>query len=510
MYQSMPGPSRCDGFEGPAGPPGGPTHPLPPPLGGESCLHATISAVHALGLQAALPLHSIFLFIIAACVLLKLLFCFCSSLPLASHMHIDRLFRTRQHCKHLSPDEVDTKSCHNDTYIKVTRMYDAGGAVIHKFVSHLDTSSMHIAEGDVHLHPSSGGSDTSHKPPLSPYCPSANPLLNSFSASFGVFAADRVQSSPCIMQTDHAELSESNRLRHEPMQEDEARVGLPTGSDMCLADTRAFLQVDSSCGFRDSSASDLAKPCHLVTESGMEGSRVTPVDAWYSGTQNAVSLEAESPGMTALDPQSSPHPSTNAESVLQQGADILSDCQRLDLPDMQVALASGQAMLVDEHMTCCSSKTSAVEAAAEAASLSGLTATSSPCCTFQLPTALSQGITSSPAPSGDIGSEGSARRKSFSPLESGPLSILPLVENALIGLPSVSCSTLAQLMVEQHASPSIQVKIVDCRWVVSLTAHAIGNLPDTGGFLKRSMLAFFEKCCCILCCTLAKQNAHAN
>ena len=270
-----------------------------------------------------------------------------------------------------------------------------------------------------------------------------------------MFAADRVQSSPCILQTDHIDSSESDRVCHEPMQEEEARAGLPAGTDKHGMD--AFLQGDSSCGFRASLASDLAKSCHL------DGVTALPADAWYSGTQKRVSLEAESPGMTILDPQASLHPSTATESALQQGAGTQIDCQRLDQPSMQVELASNQAMLADEHMICCSD-TSAVEAAAEAAGLSGLTATSSPCCTFQLPTALSQGIAASPAAAEDTGSEGSARRKSFSPLESGPVSILPLVENALIGLPSVSCNTLARLITMQHGSPSTQLKIVDCRW----------------------------------------------
>ena len=257
------------------------------------------------------------------------------------------------------------------------------------------------------------------------------------------------------MQTDHIESSESDRVCHDPMQEEEARAGLPAGTDKHGMD--AFLQGDSSCGFRASLASDLAKSCHL------DGVTALPADAWYSGTQKRVSLEAESPGMTILDPQASLHPSTATESALQQGAGTQIDCQRLDQPSMQVELASNQAMLADEHMICCSD-TSAVEAAAEAAGLSGLTATSSPCCTFQLPTALSQGIAASPAAAEDTGSEGSARRKSFSPLESGPVSILPLVENALIGLPSVSCNTLARLITMQHGSPSTQLKIVDCRW----------------------------------------------
>lgn len=358
----------------------------------------------------------------------------------------------------------------------VYRVFRAGGVFAHRSVPHLDTSSMHIIEDRAHLHPSSGRGSLSHKPPLSPYCPSGNPSVNSFSASFGMFSADRVQSSPCIMQTDHAESAENTRLSHEPMQEGEAREGLPAGSGECLDGMGAFLQGNRRCGLGASSISLLAKPCDLVSHPHLVDITASPADGWHPDTQAAVRLQL--PGMASLSVQADVHPSTSEEDALQQGASTSSDCQTLAQPVMGEAHATNQAMLVDPHMMCCSSSDdSAVEAAAEAASVSGLTATSSPCCTFQLPTALSQGIAASPAPSGDTSSEGSARRKSFSPLESGPVSILPLIENALIGLPSVSCSTLAQLIAGQHASPSIQMAIVDCRWVLSWQ-HIYSILAD--------------------------------
>lgn len=346
----------------------------------------------------------------------------------------------------------------------------AGGGFAHRSVPHIDTSSMHIVEDGTLLHPSSGRGSMSHKPPLSPYCPSANPLVNSFSASFGRFAADRVQSSPCIMQTDHAESCQNTRLSNEPMQEGEARAELQAGPSKCLDGMGAFMQGSSSRGFGASSSSDLAKPGDLVSHPQMQDVTASPAGGWYSDNETAVNLQL--PGMASSNAQASVHPSTSEEDALQQRASTLSDCQFLVQPGMKrEAHATNQ---VEQHMMCCSSSNdSAVEVTAEAASVSGLTATSSPCCTFQLPTALSQGIAASPAPSGDTSSEGSARRKSFSPLESGPVSILPLIENALIGLPSVSCSTLAQLVAGQHASPSVQVAIVDCRWVLALAAQSL-------------------------------------
>lgn len=350
-------------------------------------------------------------------------------------------------------------------------MCDAGGALAHRSVPHLDTTSMHMAEAGDCLRSNPGRSSMSNRPPLSPYCPSANPLVNSFSAGFNMFSVDRVQSSPCIMQTDHAEYPESNRPTHEPMQEEEARARLSIGSEEHPAGMCAVLQGGNST-LRASSDPFLATSCDSLSGRPVEDFAVLPANVWDSGTQEGVSAEAECLGLTELSLESSNRGSTAGNPGLQKRADTQSDCQTIDQPDVQEGLCIGQALSVDQHMICCSSN-SAVEAASAAASVSGLTASSSPCCTFQLPTALSQGIAASPAPSGDTSSEGSGRRKSFSPLESGPVSILPLVENALIGLPSVSCATLAQLIAGQRDSPSIQVKIVDCRWVSVLALHLV-------------------------------------
>lgn len=57
----------------------------------------------------------------------------------------------------------------------------------------------------------------------------------------------------------------------------------------------------------------------------------------------------------------------------------------------------------------------------------------------------------------------SGRRRSFSPLSRGPESVLPTTENPETGLPSISCSTLAQLLSEQHSYPIGSVQMIDCR-----------------------------------------------
>lgn len=304
----------------------------------------------------------------------------------------------------------------------------------------------------------------SHKPPLSPYYSSAQPLVSGFSASFSMFSADRVQSSPCIMQTNHAELHEDDRPIRELTQAGEASAECLAGSGQRLADTDAVLPGNS-----DTRTSGLVQgePCDLWSAIQMEGCAVLDSRTCSSPTQQAVGADAALLIPTVLEPQSGIGPSTVGDHGLHQAAGMQSRCQTFDEPDLQKLLGSGQASAGDVHMVCCSSSNaSAGEAAATAANLSGLPAASSPCCPFLLPAALSQGISASPASSGDSSAEGSARRKSFSPLESGPVSILPLVDNALIGLPSVSCSTLAQLLAgQQDSRTSVPVKIVDCRWV---------------------------------------------
>lgn len=351
----------------------------------------------------------------------------------------------------------------------------AAGASVHRSVSHLDTSTMHMAGGGECGHPNPNRSSMSHKPPLSPHYSSAQPLVDSFSANFITFGADRVQSSPCIMQTDHAESHENNRPSHELMQEEEARTKCLVGSSQRPAGTDTFvLQGNTKIGASDSLR---AEPCDLWSVNQMNDCAVLDAKACYSAAQEAVSPMLEELGSTSLKPQSGIQSSTVGNGGPQQAAGMQLCCDRFDNPGLQGRLGSGQALADDDHMACCSNSAYAVEVAAAAASLSGLPAASSPCCTFLLPTALSQGISASPAPSGDSGSDGSARRKSFSPLESGPVSILPLVENALIGLPSVSCSTLAKLIAGQHDRPSIDVKIVDCRWGgMLLHAHCIASL----------------------------------
>ena len=325
----------------------------------------------------------------------------------------------------------------------------------------MDINIMHLAESGECMNPNPGRSSMSHKPPLSPYYSSAQPLVNSFSASFSMFSADRVQSSPCIMQTDHAGSLEDNRSSHEPMQEGKARTEClagsgrrPAGTDACVLHANSDTRTSGSFN---------TEPCGLWSALQMEGCTALNVPAGNSATQEAVSAETALLGPTNLEPQSSLGPSTFGQHGLQQATGMQAHCQRLAEPGLQAVLDSDQGSAGDEHMVCCSGDASAEKAAASAASLSGPPAASSPCCTFPLPTALSQGISASPASSGDSSLEGLARRKSFSPLESGPVSILPLEDNALIGLPSVSCSTLAQLIAGQHDSPSVAVKIVDCR-----------------------------------------------
>ena len=56
------------------------------------------------------------------------------------------------------------------------------------------------------------------------------------------------------------------------------------------------------------------------------------------------------------------------------------------------------------------------------------------------------------------------RRRSFSPLSRGPVSILPMADSGESGVPSITFHTLAQLQTGQHMFPVSSVCIIDCRY----------------------------------------------
>ena len=85
-----------------------------------------------------------------------------------------------------------------------------------------------------------------------------------------------------------------------------------------------------------------------------------------------------------------------------------------------------------------------------------LTEASSPPCSIAPPQVLPQ--------SPRLGQEQIAdRQRSFSPLSRGPVSVLPTTENSETGLPSISCSTLAQLLTGQHSFAIGSLQLIDCR-----------------------------------------------
>lgn len=87
-----------------------------------------------------------------------------------------------------------------------------------------------------------------------------------------------------------------------------------------------------------------------------------------------------------------------------------------------------------------------------------LTEAFSPSCSMAPPQVLCQ--------SPRLGQEQSAepdRRRSFSPLSRGPASVLPTAENSETGLPSISCTTLAQLLTGQHSFAISSLQMIDCR-----------------------------------------------
>lgn len=280
-----------------------------------------------------------------------------------------------------------------------------------------------------------------------------------------MFSADRVQSSPCIMQTDHPEPKGRHSTVHS-FEEEQAQLGVQNEFIRGLTNARDSMQAGSRC--LPSFGTVSLQPSRLSSETQLPEMAAPHCHALVTTGLGQLTAEPSSLSLAhSMLLQSSSGLGTACEYGLQRGAGLdthmASDCQQLEQPACQERLNCQDAWDIDQEMVCSSSSARAVEAAAAAATLPSLTATSSPCSTFQLPVALSQGIADSPALSGDSSSGDSSRRKSFSPLESGPVSLLPMVENPQIGLPSVSCSTLAHFIDQQPGSSLTDLKIIDCR-----------------------------------------------
>ena len=302
---------------------------------------------------------------------------------------------------------------------------------------HLHIPGAHSKDEDVCMRSSTARGSLSHKPPLSPFCPVNNPIVSSFSASCNNFAADRVQSSPSVMQTEHAESA--------PAQPRSSSAE----TEMILSDDEAFREMPGAVHLKPSRLSSETKLNDMVAlEGGIEPQLRLP-----SPSSDLVENSSQGCGEGHAKSQIGQHLLPHRGSQMSSAS--LSMRREVMSPDMMIIEEEG---FVNGTVQ---------EASAAAAALSCLSVSSSPCCTFQLPTALSHGIAESPAP-GNIGSESSARRKSFSPLETGPVSILPMVENPETGLPSISCDTLVQLLTGHHNAQVATVKIVDCRCGLSL------------------------------------------
>ena len=297
----------------------------------------------------------------------------------------------------------------------------------------------------------------SHKPPLSPYCP------KSFPHNSSMFTADRVYSSPSIMQSDHAESarvqarSSANQAEmillddqsHAPLgctQLKPSRLSSETNLNSLIGDEKlpesGQLSQALLCSCPNRGPSE-CRTAQTLSQSSM-----------LSYVQSVASKSAARQALLQTNSQA-----ISPADDMQSGdtCHVFGMCKQETVPDAYAAAATA------EQQACCSR--TAVEAAATAAGLPCQTASSSPCCTFQLPSALSQGITASPAPQD---SDASARRNSFSPLDTGPVSILPMVENPETGLPSISSTTLGRLLTGQHNSQVTVLKILDCRCLATI------------------------------------------
>ena len=334
----------------------------------------------------------------------------------------------------------------------------SGGPSAHRPLQ-LDVSSTDAMHSVEQLPSSMGRTSVLQKLPLRPYLSSFGAVVNSCSANFSLFSADRVQSSPCIMHTGYAESSEEHYAAHLSMLEEDVGLQLSAESAEGAANFGNAPKADGSPPILCDAVS--SEPSHMTSRDQL------PVLAEQcDGAVNMLVAQMHLQGQpsTSFDPNMSLSGAC-AEYRLHCGADahmMSENCDVMQPTLQQSSLGKDPLQQGSEILVCSSTAVAAAAAAAAAATLPSLRLTSSPCCTFPLPSALSQGIADSPALSA-ASSSGSSRHKSFSPLESGPVSILPLVDNPQIGLPCVSCATLAELIARQQAGPSINVKIIDCR-----------------------------------------------
>ena len=307
-----------------------------------------------------------------------------------------------------------------------------------------------VKDKDICMRTSTTRASFSQKPPLSPHCPASGPC--SFSASFSTFTADRVQSSPCIMQTEHVDSASmqtsSPSVEAEAFQLDESWLLMPTTTQ--------------------------ARPSRLSSETKLSDLMVENV-----GSELGFQLP---PLLTDMSPSASAQSAGTMQEQSSKTVEMSAQCKRQAHPGSSAHVgpavcheqSAHDAMLL-ERQACMSSSGQYI--ATSAASLSCVTASSSPSCVLPASAALSQGNASCPSPVsaaltqaiasspalGYTSSEVSARRKSLSPLDTGPVSILPMVDNPETGLPSITCQTLAQLLTGQLNTQLTALKIVDCR-----------------------------------------------
>ncbi len=333
--------------------------------------------------------------------------------------------------------------------VQALTIYVAGSVAALNSFPHIHIPIADVKDKNICMRTSTTRASFSQKPPLSPHCPASGPC--SFSASFSSFTADRVQSSPCIMQTEHAD-----------------SASMQTGSPSVEAE--AF-HLDESLPLMPTTS--LARPSRLSSEPKLWQLMVENVGSELE-FQLPPLLVDMSPGISG---QSAGTMQEDPLATVEMSAQY--KCQAHSDSSAHVGLMchdqiAPDAMLLERH-ACMSS--SGLDIDTSAASLSCVTASSSPSCVLPLAAALSQGNTSCPSPVSAAltqaiasspalqctSSEGSARRKSLSPLDTGPVSILPMVENPETGLPSITCQTLAQLLTGQLRTQLTALKIVDCR-----------------------------------------------
>lgn len=314
----------------------------------------------------------------------------------------------------------------------------------------------------------------SERPPLSPWCNAAThcklshpSLLADCPQVICQVPDDSLPASAAQLQTAHTSVqpgpwSQPSSMFTEVAGSHTERSMAPTVCQRPLIQ----LQRDSSSVHGSHMGLGFVNQAHVGAAQQLNG-RAVHSKAGDQHPFTSLSLALPIPASSPGDVSSMEVDSTAADSQ-QQGSVALTNARVNQMPDLaqscfpEVTLGSSLEMLhsfsLELAQTSNADLTHSFSDELAQTSLPDLAQSFSPPCSSTPLHSLAQSAELSQMPCSETD-----RRRSFSPLSSGPASALPTTENSETGLPSISCSTLAQLLTGQHSFAVSSLQMVDCR-----------------------------------------------